>query len=93
MKFEEAMTVMRNGGKVRRPCWKSAYIFLAHGSKGPLCLANIMPSSKKVYFINNVTSECIVSADWEEVRSADKPEEEVLTVGEKIAREVEAWSK
>lgn len=83
MKFEEAMTILRNGGKVRRPCWKSAYIFLAHGGKGPLCLANAMPSSKKVYFIGNVTSECIVSTDWEEV----------LTVGEKIAREVEAWSK
>lgn len=83
MKFEEAMAIMRNGGKVRRPCWKSAYIFLAHGGKGPLCLANAMPSSKKVYFISNVTSECIVSTDWEEV----------LTVGEKIAREVEAWSK
>lgn len=83
MKFEDAMTIMRKGGKVRRPCWKSAYIFLAHGGKGPLCLANGMPSSKKVYFISNVTSECIVSTDWEEV----------LTVGEKIAREVEAWSK
>lgn len=83
MKFEEAMTILRNGGKVRRPCWKSAYIFLAHDGKGPLCLANTMPSSKKVYFINNVTSECIVATDWEEA----------LTVGEKIAREVEAWSK
>lgn len=83
MKFEEAMTIMRNGGKVRRPCWKSAYIFLAHGGKGPLCLANGMPSSKRVYFVGNVTSENIVSEDWEEV----------LTVGEKIAREVEAWSK
>ena len=83
MKFEDAMTIMRNGGKVRRPCWKSAYIFLAHDGKGPLCLANGMPSSKKVYFIKNVTSECISATDWEEV----------LTVGEKIAREVEAWSK
>ncbi len=68
MKFEDAMTIMRNGGKVRRPCWKSAYIFLAHDGKGPLCLANGMPSSKKVYFISNVTSECIVSTDWEEVK-------------------------
>jgi hypothetical protein len=83
MKFEEAMAIMRNGGKVRRPCWKSAYIFLAHCGKGPLCLANGMPSSKRVYFVGNVTSENIVSDDWEEV----------LTVGEKIAREVEAWSK
>lgn len=83
MKFEEAMAIMRNGGKVRRPCWKSAYIFLAKDGKGPLCLVNVMPSSKRVYFVGNVTSECIVATDWEEV----------LTVGEKIAREVEAWSK
>jgi hypothetical protein len=83
MKFEEAMVIMRNGGKVRRPCWKSAYIFLAHDGKGPLCLANGMPSSKRVYFVGNVTSENIVSDDWEEV----------LTVGEKNEREVEAWSK
>ena len=83
MKFEEAMTIMRNGGKVRRPCWKSAYIFLAHGGKGPLCLADAMPSSKKVYFVGNVTSENIVSTDWEEV----------LTDMEKVIREVEAWSE
>jgi hypothetical protein len=83
MKFEEAMVIMRNGGKVRRPCWKSAYIFLAHDGKGPLCLANGMPTSKRVYFVGNVTSENIVSDDWEEV----------LTVSEKIAREVEALSK
>ena len=83
MKIEQAMEIMRAGGKVRRPAWKTAYIFLAHGGKGPLCLANGMPSSKKVYFISNVTSECISATDWEEV----------LTVGEKIAREVEAWSK
>lgn len=80
MKFEEAMTIMRNGGKVRRPCWKSAYIFLAHGGKGPLCLANGMPSSKRVYFVGNVTSENIVSEDWEEV----------LTVGEKLR---EKWRR
>lgn len=83
MKFEEAMAIMRNGGKVRRPCWKSAYIFLAHGGKGPLCLADGMPSSKRVYYVGNVSSENIASTDWEEV----------LTVGEKIEREVEAWSK
>lgn len=77
MKFEEAMAIMRNGGKVRRPCWKSAYFFLAKDGKGPLCLVNAMPSSKRVYFVGKVTSECIVSTDWEEVRSADKPEEEV----------------
>lgn len=67
MKFEEAMVIMRKGGKVRRPCWKSAYIFLAEDGKGPLCLVNAMPSSKRVYFVGNVTSECIVSTDWEEV--------------------------
>ncbi len=83
MTFEQAMGIMRAGGKVRRPAWKTAYLFLAHDGKGPLCLANGMPSSKRVYFVGNVTSKNIVSEDWEEV----------LTVGEKIAREVEAWSK
>ena len=83
MKFEEAMIIMRNGGKVRRPCWKSAYIFLAHGGNGPLCLANGMPSSKRVYYVGNVSSENITSTDWEEA----------LTISEKIERELEAWSK
>ena len=82
MKFEEAMKIMRAGGKVRRPAWKTAYIFLAHDGKGPLCLADSLPSSKRVYFVGNVTSENIVSEDWEEV----------LTVAEMVAREVEEWS-
>ena len=82
MTFEDAMRIMRSGGKVRRPCWKSAYIFLAHDGKGPLCLTNGMPSSKRVYFVKNVTSENVIATDWEEV----------LTDTEKVIREVEAWS-
>lgn len=66
MKFEEAMTIMRNGGKVRRPCWKSAYIFL--NAEGVMCCGDCMPSHKRVYVIKNVTVPNIVSEDWEEVK-------------------------
>ena len=80
MKFEDAMKVMRAGGKVRRPAWKSAYIFL--NDEGIICCADMMPSSKRIYQVRNVTASNIVSDDWEEV----------LTDTEKVIREVEAWS-
>ena len=80
MKFEQAMEIMRARGKVRRPAWKSAYIFL--NSEGIICCADMMPSSNRVYQVRNVTSENIVSEDWEEV----------LTEKEKVLREIEKWS-
>lgn len=77
MKFEEAMQAMREGKKVRRPVWKSAYIFL--NSEGTICCGDALPSSKRVYPVKNVTTSNITSTDWEVVpQSAAESHAEVV---------------
>lgn len=63
MTFEEAMRAMREGKKVRRPIWKSAYIFL--NAEGTICCGDTMPSSTRVYPVKNVATGNITSTDWE----------------------------
>lgn len=72
MKFEEALSFMRNTGlKVRRKIWTSAYIFIGksvddHGKfQETIYCGNA--GSDRVYRIKSFDMSCILSDDWEVV--------------------------
>ena len=68
MRFEDAMTELRNGKRVKRKVWTRSYMFLGKSVdeeqhfKETLYLGNL--GSRKVYPVRNLATGCILGDDW-----------------------------
>jgi hypothetical protein len=69
MKFDDAMTELRAGKRVKRKCWLNAYLFLGKTVeddgrfKETLYLGGY--GKTKVYPVKQVATSCILGEDWE----------------------------
>lgn len=70
MRFDDAMVELRAGKRVKRKCWKNAYLFLGKDTednnfKETLYLSTF--DKLKAYPVKQVATSCILGEDWEVV--------------------------
>ena len=71
MLFEEALEKMRDGKKVRRKIWTSAFIFIGKSVSDDGCIEETVycgiDDSDRVHRVNAFDTSGILSDDWEVV--------------------------